>query len=182
MQSFRLKLLVLPALMFLSACGFTPLYQSGSDGQSGLGTPSLDHSLSTIEVAPISDRVGQQMRNHLLVRLNTKGTPQYQLKIILEQSTRGYGIRPDASITQEELTVKAHVSLLDLNTNEAPPLFMETYTSRTSYDAVLSDFATLTQREDSARRLAIEIADRIHRRMAVYFQGHLQPKKDCYHQ
>ena len=45
----------------------------------------------------------------------------------------------------------------------------ERMTARMSYDLVQSDFAIVTQREDAARRLALDLAERIHRRLALYF-------------
>ncbi len=152
---------VIASLLFLSACGFRPLYEAG-----GSADAMRDH-LSGIEVAPIADRLGQQMRNRLLDRLGTGGTPDYRLEITLEQASEGYGIRPDAAATQEQLTVIAHVKLVNLNGEEL--VFEEDMRSTTSYDLVLSDYAILSRREDSARRLVLELAERIHRRLALYF-------------
>ncbi len=125
-----------------------------------------DH-LASIEVAPIADRLGQQMRNRLLDRLASGGTPDYRLEVTLDQSSEGYGIRPDAAATQERLTVTAHIRLVSLVGEEAP-VFDEVMHSSTSYDLVLSDYAILSRREDSARRLVVELAERIHRRLALH--------------
>ncbi|WP_286829383.1 MULTISPECIES: LPS assembly lipoprotein LptE [Kordiimonas] len=153
--------LVITLALLLSACGFRPLYEAGGSSR------AMQQHLAGVEVAPIADRLGQVMRNRLLDRLNTGGTADYRLTVTLEQSTQGYGIRPDAAATQEQLTLVAHVAFIRLNGEEI--VFTEDMRARTSYDLVLSDFATVTQREDSARRLALELAERIHRRLALYF-------------
>lgn len=152
---------VIAAALFLTACGFRPLYEAGGS------SAAMRTHLSGIEVAPIADRLGQVMRNNLLDRLNAGATPNYRLSVVLEQSTQGFGIRPDAAATQEELTLLATVTFVKLDGEEV--IFTEQMRARTAYDLVLSDFSTVTQREDSARRLALELAERIHRRLALYF-------------
>jgi len=153
--------LLIGLALLLGACGFRPLYEAGGSSR------AMQQHLAGIEVAPIADRLGQVMRNRLLDRLNTGGAADYRMTVTLEQSTQGYGIRPDAAATQEQLTLVAHVMFTKLDGEEI--VFLEDMRARTSYDLVLSDFASVTQREDSARRLALELAERIHRRLALYF-------------
>ena len=155
------KLLASCLLLVLTGCGFRPLYEAGGSSD------AMQEHLAGIEVAPIADRLGQQMRNRLLDRLNTSGTPDYRLEITLAQENEGYGIRPDAAATQEQLTLFAHVKLVNLNGETL--VFEEDMRATTSYDLVLSDYAILTRREDSARRLMLDLAERVHRRLALYF-------------
>ena len=157
-----MRALLFISLFVLSACGFRPLYETGGS------TSAMRDQLAGIEVAPIADRLGQQMRNRLLDRLASGGTPDYRLEITLAQSSEGYGIRPDAAATQERLTVTAQVRLIALAGAEKP-VFEEVMRSSTSYDLVLSDYAILSRREDSAKRLVLELAERIHRRLALHF-------------
>lgn len=145
--------------MLLTACGFKPLYQGGGS--------DMQRMLSGIEVSPIADRLGQQMRNRLIERIDPAGNQKYRLDVVLEQSSESYGTRPDAGTTQEQITIVAFARLVSLADDSV--VFDETFRARTSFDIVLSDFATVTQREDSARRLALELAERIHRRLAVQF-------------
>lgn len=156
-----MRYLALIAFLVLTACGFRPLYEA--DGSS----KAMRERLAGVEVAPIPDRLGQIMHNHLLDRLNVEGRADYHLAVTLEQSTQGYGIRPDAAATQEQLTLVATVVFTKLDGEKV--IFAEDMRARTSYDLVLSDFASVQQREDSARRLALELAERIHRRLALYF-------------
>ncbi|WP_417449149.1 LPS assembly lipoprotein LptE [Kordiimonas sp.] len=155
------KLLAIGFVLLLGACGFRPLYEAGGS------SAAMQQHLAGVEVAPIADRLGQQMRNRLLDRLNSGGTPQYRLVITLAQESEGYGIRPDAAATQEQLTVFAKVQLINLNGETL--VFEEDMRATTSYDLVLSDYAILSRREDSARRLVLELAERIHRRLALHF-------------
>ena len=131
--------------------------------------PSLHQMTGNIDIAPMPDRLGQQVRGRLQDRLGVGANPDYMLTIMLEQQTQGIGIRPDAAATQEQLIVFATFSLVDRGTGKE--ILTDRYRARTSYDLLLSDFATVTQREDSARRLAFELSDRIERRMALYFRN-----------
>ncbi|UTW55446.1 LPS assembly lipoprotein LptE [Kordiimonas sp. SCSIO 12610] len=151
------------SLCFLSACGFTPLYQTANNGA------NVSNELSFIDVAPIPDRLGQVMRNHLLTTFNVGANSKYELRITLNQESLGYGTRPDAAATQEQLTVTAEIKLIDPSTESV--LYSDNLFARTSFDLVLSDFSNVVQREDSAERLAIEIGERIHKRLALYFKN-----------
>jgi len=156
-----MRFLLIISLFLVSACGFKPLYEAGGS------SAAMQAKLSAIDVGPIPDRLGQIMRNRLLDRLNASAVQQYRLDIVLSQTTEGYGVRPDAATTQEQLTIVAAVKLVALDGDAI--LFEEEMRARTAYDLVLSDFSTVTQREDSARRLVLELAERIHRRLALQF-------------
>lgn len=154
-----MRILAVISFLLLTACGFKPLYQDG-------GT-EMRAVLSGVEVSPIADRLGQQMRNRLIERFDPTGNPKYRLDVVLEQSSESYGTRPDAGTTQEQITIVAYTRLVSLIDDSV--VLDEPFRARTSFDVVLSDFATVTQREDSARRLALQLAERIHRRLAVHF-------------
>jgi LPS-assembly lipoprotein len=156
-----MRIIAIISLLMLTACGFRPLYEAGGS------SAAMQAEMSAVEISPIPDRLGQIMHNRLLDRLNVSGAQKYRLDIMLNQSSENYGTRPDAATTQEQLTMIATVKLTSLN--DETVLFEEDMRARTSYDVVLSDFATVTQREDSARRLVLELAERVHRRLALQF-------------
>lgn len=156
-----MRLIFVSALsLLLMSCGFRPLYEAGGSAD------AMRAYLATVEVAPIPDRLGQIMHNQLMDRLNANSA-DFRLNVSLEQNTRGFGLRDDASVSQEELTITARMTLVKLDGEEV--VIEEAMRARTAYDVVLSDFATLTQREDSARRLVLDLAERIERRLALYF-------------
>jgi len=156
-----MRIIALISLLLISACGFSPLYEAGGS------SVTMQAKLAAIEVGPIPDRLGQIMRNRLVDRLNASGATDYTLAVALRQSSEGFGVRPDAATTQEQLTL---VAVIKLTSNEdGTVLFEQELRARTSFDIVQSDFSTITQREDSARRLVLELAERIHRRLALQF-------------
>lgn len=156
-----MRIFVLILAFALSACGFQPLYEAG--GSSSV----MQAHLANVAVGPIPDRLGQVMRNRLVSRLNSEGSPDFTLEVVLEQTSENFGVRPDTATTQEQITLVANIRLVSEDSGE--PVFGESFRARTSFDLVLSDFATVTQREDAARRLALELAERIHRRLALHF-------------
>src|SRR5215211_4497349 len=59
--------LALSALTALAGCTVRPLYsEAGYTGPDGKATGSIGAALSTIAVKPVSNRVGQEVRNHLI--------------------------------------------------------------------------------------------------------------------
>lgn len=156
------------SMLFLTACGFQPLYEAGGS------SAAMQAHLASVEVGPIADRLGQVMRNRLVSRLNGAGNPEYRLEVGLQQNSETFGVRPDTATTQEQLTLVAGVRLVSLETGE--PVLEENFRARTSFDLVLSDFATVSQREDAANRLVLDLAERIHRRLALHFANNPDSK------
>lgn len=154
-----LKLLGLGLVFLLAACSFRPVYEAGGS------TEALIASLDSVEVAPMPDRLGQIFTNHMIDRIGG-GNPEYRLEVSLDQTTRGFGVRQDASVAQEELIMTAAMRLVDL---DGKAVVEESMRARSSYDVVLSDFANVQQREDTARRLALDLANRVERRLVLYF-------------
>jgi len=148
-------------LLVLSGCGFRPLYESQGSAE------AMRVQLYGVEVAPMPDRLGQVMRNRLLEWLDKSASPTHRLEVTLDSSEEVFGIRPDESAAQEQVTLIASVRLVDLNTDEA--VWEQSLRGRTSYDLVLSDFSNVMQREDANRRLALDLASQIHSRLALYF-------------
>lgn len=154
--------------LMLAACGFKPLYEAGGS------STQMQAELASIEVGPIADRLGQIMRNRLVARLNAGTRPEYRLEVVLTQSSETFGVRPDTATTQEQLTLVADMQLIKFG--EETPVITQSLRARSSFDVVLSDFATVSQREDTAQRLALDLAERIHRRLALHFAQEAEEK------
>ncbi len=75
----------------LSACGFQPLYSRPHEG----ALSTAEH-MATVSIAPLPDRIGQQLHNLLRDRMNPQGQPRnpdYELKIDLIESRQELSIR-----------------------------------------------------------------------------------------
>lgn len=179
----------------LSACGFQPMYQEG------ITSKKAEIALWKLDIAPIRDmgvssglattssgsirdileksRLSQVMHNRLLMLTRSQSSSDgaqpavrgHRLEITLQQRISGFGIRPDASASQEQVTLTAKVILKNLDGSDKQIILMDqSMTERLAYDLVQSDFASLTKREDSLKRLSLKLADRIHQRLVLFYR------------
>lgn len=157
-----LSLAPLSLTLALAACGFHPLY-----GDYKSSVPEAD--FASVYIAPISDRSGQQLRNFLIQRLNFSGQPArplYTLTITLSLQGSGLALARDNTTTRASLTGTAHYTITDTATGKV----IERGTSRAtdSYDVLVSDYATLSARDDANTRVLRELSDDIQTRLAVF--------------
>ncbi len=138
---------VLGLSVFLTGCGFTPLY-----GETGVGS-----SLSRIAVTTQDDRLGYRVREQLEDALGRDGTqaPLWRLETALEQSRRPLGRRIDDTATRYELTVRGTWTLTPVS-GGAPVTGVETVT--TTYAAADQPFAAIAAQQDGEERAAAELA------------------------
>lgn len=159
MWSFRVA--ILAAVAVIAACGFRPLHAPG-----GGAVPA---TLSGIEIAPISDRLGQVVRNHLLDRLTPRGapsSPRYRIVVSLRVTKEGLAIARDETATRFNVSVEADYELLRLPAGES--VLQGVARSIAAYNVVSSDYATLVAERDAELRAAREISDELKTRVAVY--------------
>lgn len=149
----------------LAGCGYHPLYGNRADAvKSG--------DLSQIYVAAIPDRTGQQLRNYLLDQVNAEGQPSrpiYTLQVSLGIAATGVSLSRDNTNSRTNITATARYSLTDTATGKT--LFASTSRGTDSYDVLLSDFATLSSRDDAVNRALREVADDMGTQLSVYFQN-----------
>jgi len=146
----------------LSGCGFHPLY--------GKANAEVAPELQSIKIVPISDRIGQQLRNLLYSQLTPDGEParpKYKLDTILKESASNQALQQNQVATRANLGISARYSLTDLATGQ----MLANYTSQAtaSYDIVQSEFATLSAQKDAERRAIKEIGDDMTLRLSLYF-------------
>ena len=171
-SGFLMSGLLVFCALFLSACGFRPLYgTSQSDSQ------AADQHLALIQVSQISDRVGQQLRNHLLSRLSPKGEPSdpyYSLQISLTESVANLGVKKSAVVTRGNLTLTASYSLISLKGSAEEALASGSVISISSYDIPQAQYTALAAAKDARARAVRELADDLKIRLAVYFKQHTE--------
>ena len=143
----------------LAGCGFHPMYGG-----------NLAPELSSIYVEPIAERDGYELRNTLIDRLDSDGRPQgkkYRLKITLNESSQGIALQNDATITRYNNTLDARYVLTDA---KGDVLTQGVQSELSAYNVVNSPYATLTAQQDSAKRAAQDMAERIHLDLGVWFR------------
>jgi len=155
-----------PAILFLIAlalagCTLRPLYSGGSDGP-------VAHALHGVRVAPIAGRGGWLVRTALVDRLGGRDNdpPLYRLEVELDDDITGFGIRGDNAVTRERRTLRARYRLVDAERGTV--LLDATAGSDAGIDVVSSEYATVAAEQTALERLAIEVADQIVSRIALY--------------
>ena len=154
---------LLAALVLLGACGFRPLYGSKERGAAAA-------ELAAVEIKPIADRVGQQLHNLLLDRINPRGRPaepRYILKIRLTQGIERLAVRKTAFSTRANLRLTAIFDLEPAAGGDS--LVSGTSLAISSYNILNSEFATLTSEKDARTRATGQLAEDIRTRLAVFF-------------
>jgi LPS-assembly lipoprotein len=153
------KAAALPALLLLAGCGFHPMY----------GT-TLEPQLTAVYVEPIDDRDGYELRNQLIDLLHSDGSrtgKRYTLKVTLNETSQGIALRNDATITRYNQTLDAHYVLTDVR---GTVLTEGDQTNLSAYNVAASPYATLVAAQDSSKRAAQDIAERIHLDLGAYFR------------
>ncbi len=147
-------LLVLAALLALSACGLSPMYAGGTKSASAQG-------LAAVEVPAIQGRGGWLVKNALDARLGVAGqtAPQYRLDVRLDDSLEALGVLNDDTISRERRILRARYQLVDIATGAV--LLDATAGSDAGIDVVSSEYATIAAEQKALENLAIEVADRM---------------------
>ena len=158
-------------VMIVGGCGFRPLY--GRDGGQ-----SVAGELSLIQIAPINDRLGQQLRNNLLDALAPRGPgpggSRYLLQVTLTEGISSLAVKKSAFATRANLQLSAQYSLqgIDGKTN----LFSSTSRSVSSFNILGSEFATVMA-ERSARARALKgLGEEIRTQLAVFLRTETGPE------
>jgi LPS-assembly lipoprotein len=151
--------LALPALVLLAGCGFHPMYGA-----------ALEPQLAAVYVEEIPDRDGYELRNQLIDLLHSDGShagKRYILKVTLNETSQGIALRNDATITRYNQTLDAHYVLTDVR---GTVLAEGDQTNLSAYNVAASPYATLVAAQDSSKRAAQDIAERIHLDLGAYFR------------
>lgn len=164
----------------LSACGFEPVY-----GFSKQRDDAAEDLLAQVRISLINDRVGQELRNELLDRMNPKGRPsqpQYDLVVSVVESVADLGIQRDDTATFAKQVVTANFALIDIRTKKE--VLSAVSRSNNSYNILRSSpYATQSAEDDARRRAALQIADDITGRVALFLKTYkAQQKEQSLHQ
>ena len=158
------KLAAIAACLLTAACGFRPLY----------GHSNLAPELASVYVEPIAERDGYELRNTLIDLLQSDGEvvgKAYRLKIVLNENSQGIALQNDATITRYNTTLDARYTLSDARGNL---LTTGNQTELSAYNVVNSPYATLVAQQDSTKRAAQDMAQRIQLELGVWFRHHKQ--------
>jgi LPS-assembly lipoprotein len=153
------------ATFHTAGCGFEPLYRTNGAEES-----VVDH-FSVIEIAPIQNRVGQQLRNFLRDKITPKGSPRnpiYKLIINLKQTRDNLVVLQDATSTFAKIQLQASFKLINISSER--PLVKGTTTSIAVFNINESEYANIKAEAGAKSRAAEEISMAIQTRLALFFR------------
>ncbi len=156
---------VVGAALALSACGFRPLYATGTTPD-GMAT-----YFSQVFVEPIPGRQGVHLRNQMMDALTPEGTPSsaaYKLSIKLEDVKEGLAIQSNTQITRYNYRLTAQYELRDTVSGEV--LDKGLARAIAAYNVADSQFATQSAERDAQERAAREVGEDIRLRLGLYFE------------
>lgn len=166
MRSLFSKKVFLGAALFLSlsGCGFSPIYGSfePSDNQ-------VAADLGRVAIAGISDREGQELRNHLIDRMYRRGRPSdpiATLDVSLRNSEVDLGILKDSTAARREINMWAHFTLTD---KSGQKLLSGDAHSIVGYAKLSAQYGTLASRDDAIDRAVNEVGEQIVNRVSLYY-------------
>jgi LPS-assembly lipoprotein len=152
------------AVVLVSGCGFRPLYGARSLG-------AVDSELAQIKIGIIPERVGQQLHNYLLDRINRKGRPKkplYLLSVDIKIEKVRQAFEADETATRVKLIFTASFKLQEIATEKI--LQNNWARSVNSYNIVPSAISTRSAELDAIDRAAREVSGEIRSLLAMYFQ------------
>ena len=155
--------IVILACWIAAGCGFQPLLGARKHN-------SVVNEFAYVHVAPIKDRIGQQLRNELLHQLHVsapQNRAKYKLVSTLREGTQTLAVRKSAFATRANLTMTARFHLM-AEGNDTPVL-SATEKTTVSYNILDSEFATLIAQNNAKERAIKSLGKSIVVRLAVFF-------------
>ncbi|WP_424933210.1 LPS assembly lipoprotein LptE [Amaricoccus macauensis] len=148
------------AALGVAACGFEPMYGTGTTARAGLGQ---------IYVEPIDSAAGYELRDWLIMELGPASQPTHRLEIDLEIETDGVALTTTNVTTRFNVTGEADFRLVSLTSNETA--LSGNVEGISGYSAPESEtasaYATRVARADAIRRVSRQLAERIALRLSI---------------
>lgn len=154
-------LAILCASFAVAGCAFHPMYGGGKVGP----------ELASIYVEPLAESDGYELRNQLIDLLGSDGREAgkaYILKLTLNELSNGVALQNDAAITRYNDTLTVSYVLTDA---QGKQVTSGSQSSLAAYNVSNSPYSTLAVQQDSDRRAADDLADRIRMDLGAFFSG-----------
>jgi hypothetical protein len=168
------KWLVVAMCVFLSACGFQPMYSKNPVGQST--------ALAGVYIEKVSGegRMAQQFRTDLEDKLNPNGkvpaNPAYSLSVSLASTESAIGVAKDGTISRYNLYLDSTYSLKEYGSDKV--IANGTLRQVSSYNNLTNAyFSTYVSKEDAIKRGVTELSENYRQRLAPYLNGQRPPVK-----
>lgn len=163
-------------IVFISGCGFEPLYVEKTSDSDWYYDNDFDtgirEEMASVKVELIKDRIGQLIRNDLLDKLTPKGTPQspkYYLSVInVDKTEIDQALRNDITATRKKVIYKVDYVLKD---KEHKQLIKGNSVAYLGYDILRDPYSTTFAQKKNEKNAAKIIANDISLRLGAYFHS-----------
>ena len=175
MATLFTKIFTISSLIFLSACGFSPVYGTGSQSSEtkNIGAnneASIKANLNKIQINIIPNREGQYLRNALIDNFYFTGAPQnpsYTLRVNkINESRYDFDITQDSEATRRQIKLKTSYVLINNKNNKT--LLARNITAYASYNVLESEFSTLVTEQNARDNTLDDLARQIERGITLY--------------
>lgn len=167
-----LKKSFIPAFcMFVSACGFTPLY-STEGGILSKADETIPEETAKVFVAPIAEHSGQIMRQNLISLLSgqKKADKIYTLNVHNTESIiREQGYNAENIPTRITIGINSAFTL----SKDGKVLLSETASAQSSYNVLQSGYATVTAKKALQKQLLSQLSQDIALRISSFLKASL---------
>jgi len=162
-----IKILTLVTILFLTACGFHPVY--GVNKYTPVGAET---KFQQISIGNIPDREGQYLKNALIDRLYRDGratTSTYTLTLTpLRETQRNLDITIDSDTTRAQLRIETTMQLTNTNTKEV--LINRALNSTASYNVLGSEFTNRVSEQSTRENIIDDLARQIEMQIGLHFK------------
>ncbi len=167
--------------VFISGCGFEPLYVEKKSSSEWYYDSEFDtgikEEMASVRVELIQDRIGQLIRNDLLDKLSPKGepkSPKYILSVTkINKKEIDQALRNDITATRKKVIYKVTYVLKN---NEHQTLIKGNSVAYLGYDILRDPYSTTFAQKKNEKNAAKIIANDISLRLGAYFHS-LQTKR-----
>jgi len=142
--------LPLSAVLFLAACGFTPVYAPGGTASALRGK---------VEVAAPDTVNSYLLVQNLEERLGRPNQPAYSLSLVLATGEQGQAVTASNETTRYSIVGKVDYVLSDISSKDI--VASGSVDNFTGYSATGSTIETLASERDAHARLMVILADQI---------------------
>lgn len=158
--------------VFLTGCGFSPMYGHSAGGPENGQSASVSASLAQVGIDIIPDKEGQALRNHLIDRLYRDGYPANPIATL--KVSKINEIRAELDLTKSSDATRAQLHLsstMILMDKQGTTLLVRPIQSITSFNILGSEFATRVT-EQAARDSALnDLARQIELNLSLYYKN-----------
>jgi len=167
-----MKFFALFSLLLLSACGFSPIYGDQSTNQTQESSSLKPQSqFNHVAIAIIPNREGQYLRNALIDRFYTQGTPSnpaYELRVrSIREQVYDFDITIASEATRRQLRLSTTLTLIDTATKET--VLSRSITAIVSNNVLESEFSTLVTEQYARENALNDLARQIERQLSLHF-------------